>query len=170
MLRYVDDASTPGITRKRRGRYWMYFHADGSRVSDRDEIDRLNAVGMPPAYERCWFCPYPNGHMQAVGYDAKGRKQYRYHPDFRAQQESAKYERLAAFGRALPKLTFPRMGGSGLSTGSGWPRTRVRAGGAAMATWGVSDRVVFPAISNNAGRAAIVNPNPRAFLTNSRRV
>ncbi|TMJ17270.1 MAG: DNA topoisomerase IB [Alphaproteobacteria bacterium] len=104
MLRYVDDASTPGITRKRRGRYWMYFHADGSRVSDRDEIDRLNAVGMPPAYERCWFCPYPNGHMQAVGYDAKGRKQYRYHPDFRAQQESAKYERLAAFGRALPKL------------------------------------------------------------------
>jgi DNA topoisomerase-1 len=104
MLRYVDDASTPGITRKRRGRYWMYFHADGSRVSDRDEIERLNAVGMPPAYERCWFCPFPNGHMQAVGYDSKGRKQYRYHPDFRAQQESAKYERLAAFGRALPKL------------------------------------------------------------------
>jgi DNA topoisomerase-1 len=104
MLCYVEDASTPGITRKRRGGYWMYFDAEGNRITDREEIDRLNAVGMPPAYERCWFCPYPEGHIQAVGWDAKGRKQYRYHADFRAQQEVAKYERLAAFGRALPKL------------------------------------------------------------------
>jgi DNA topoisomerase-1 len=104
MLSYVDDRSLPGITRKRRGRYWMYFHPDGSRVTDRDEIDRLNAIGMPPAYMRCWFCPKPNGHIQATGYDARGRKQYRYHPDFRARQESLKYERLAAFGEALPKL------------------------------------------------------------------
>jgi DNA topoisomerase I len=103
MLRYVDD-SQPGITRKRRGRYWQYFHADGRRVTDRKEIDRLNGVGMPPAYERCWFCPDPNGHIQATGYDARGRKQYRYHPDFRARQETRKYERLAAFGRALAKL------------------------------------------------------------------
>ena len=103
MLRYVDDTS-PGITRKRQGRYWMYFDADGKRITHRDEIDRLNAVGMPPAYERCWFCPYPDGHLQAIGFDAKGRKQYRYHPDFRAEQENLKYERLAAFGRALPKL------------------------------------------------------------------
>jgi DNA topoisomerase-1 len=103
MLRYVDD-SLPGITRRRRGRFWQYFSADGSRVTDREEIDRLNAVGMPPAYERCWFCADANGHIQAVGFDAKGRKQYRYHPDFRARQEARKYERLAAFGRALPKL------------------------------------------------------------------
>jgi DNA topoisomerase I len=103
MLKYVDDTQ-PGISRRRRGRYWQYFNADGSRVADRDEIDRLNAVGMPPAYERCWFCPRPDGHIQAVGYDSKGRKQYRYHPDFRAQRETAKYERLAAFGRALAGL------------------------------------------------------------------
>jgi DNA topoisomerase-1 len=103
MLRYIDDTGA-GITRKRRGRYWMYFNEDGSRITDRDEIDRLNAVGMPPAYERCWFCPDPTGHLQAVGYDARGRKQYRYHPDFRAEQENRKYERLAAFGRKLPKL------------------------------------------------------------------
>jgi DNA topoisomerase-1 len=103
MLRYVDD-SLPGIVRKRRGGYWQYFGPDGKRITDRDEIDRLNAVGMPPAYERCWFCPHPNGHLQAIGFDARGRKQYRYHPDFRAEQESRKYERLAAFGRALPKL------------------------------------------------------------------
>jgi DNA topoisomerase-1 len=103
MLCYVDD-SMPGITRKKQGRYWAYFGPDGKRISDREEIDRLNAVGMPPAYERCWFCPRPNGHIQAVGYDARGRKQYRYHPDFRASRDAAKYERLAAFGRALPKL------------------------------------------------------------------
>ncbi|HEY1605818.1 MAG TPA: DNA topoisomerase IB [Allosphingosinicella sp.] len=104
MLLYVDDRSLPGITRKRKGRYWMYFHPDGGRVADRDEIDRLNGIGMPPAYVRCWFCPKPNGHIQATGYDARGRKQYRYHPDFRARQESRKYERLAAFGQALPGL------------------------------------------------------------------
>ncbi|MDP8912611.1 MAG: DNA topoisomerase IB [Pseudomonadota bacterium] len=103
MLCYVDD-SGPGITRKRRGRYWMYFDPDGNRITDREQIDRLNAIGMPPAYERCWFCPDENGHLQAVGYDARGRKQYRYHPEFRAEQETIKYERLAAFGRALPKL------------------------------------------------------------------
>jgi DNA topoisomerase-1 len=103
MLRYVDD-SRPGITRKRGGRYWMYFDADGKRITDRAEIERLSAVGMPPAYEKCWFCPDPDGHIQAVGYDAKGRKQYRYHPSFREQQETLKYERLARFGRCLPKL------------------------------------------------------------------
>ena len=102
-LRYVDD-SRPGITRKRRGRYWMYFDPDGKRITDREEIDRLNAIGMPPAYERCWFCPFPNGHIQAIGYDAKGRRQYRYHPDFRAKRDTSKYEKMAAFGAALPKL------------------------------------------------------------------
>jgi DNA topoisomerase-1 len=102
-LCYVDDGS-PGITRKRTGRYWQYFAPDGKRITDRDEIDRLNAIGMPPAYERVWLCPDPNGHIQGVGYDDKGRKQYRYHPDFRAQQDNLKYERLAEFGRVLPKL------------------------------------------------------------------
>ena len=103
MLCFVDD-SLPGITRKRRGRYWMYFDAEGKRITDREEIERLNAVGLPPAYTDAWFCPTPHGHIQAIGYDAKGRKQYRYHPDFRAQQEAAKYERCAVFGELLPKL------------------------------------------------------------------
>jgi DNA topoisomerase-1 len=102
-LRYVDD-SRPGITRQRRGRYWMYFDPNGERITDRDEIERLNAIGMPPAYEKCWFCPFPNGHIQAIGYDARGRRQYRYHPDFRANRDNRKYERLTAFGAALPKL------------------------------------------------------------------
>jgi DNA topoisomerase-1 len=103
MLCFVDDAE-PGITRQRQGRYWKYFGPDGKRITDRDEIERLNGVGLPPAYERAWFCTSPHGHIQAIGYDAKGRKQYRYHVDFRSQQEAAKYDRCASFGRLLPKL------------------------------------------------------------------
>ena len=103
MLCYVDDA-LPGITRKRRGRYWQYFDAKGERIADRDEIDRLNGIGLPPAYRDAWYCPSPEGHIQAIGYDDKGRKQYRYHVDFRAQQEAAKYDGCASFGRALPLL------------------------------------------------------------------
>ena len=103
MLRHSSDTE-PGITRKRMGRYWAYFDADGNRVTDRDEIDRLNAIGLPPAYENAWFCKDANGHLQATGIDARGRKQYRYHPDFREKRESAKYEGLLEFGKALPRL------------------------------------------------------------------
>jgi DNA topoisomerase-1 len=102
-LNYVDD-SNPGITRRRKGRYWQYFDARGKRVTDRDEIDRLNGIGLPPAYGDAWFCPDPNGHIQAIGYDDRGRKQYRYHPDFREKQEAAKYDRCREFGKVLPKL------------------------------------------------------------------
>ena len=102
-LRYTDD-SQPGIMRRRSGRYWQYFDARGKRVTNRAEIDRLNGIGLPPAYRDAWFCPDPNGHIQAVGYDDKGRKQYRYHPDFRERREAAKFDRCASFGKALPKL------------------------------------------------------------------
>ena len=103
MLRHSTDTE-PGITRKRMGRYWAYFDAEGKRVTDREEIDRLNSIGLPPAYENAWFCADPNGHLQATGTDARGRKQYRYHPQFREKRETAKYEGLLEFGKALPKL------------------------------------------------------------------
>ncbi|MFL6829185.1 MAG: DNA topoisomerase IB [Sphingomicrobium sp.] len=103
MLRHSSDTE-PGITRKRMGRYWAYFDAEGNRIADRDEIDRLNAIGLPPAYSDAWFCADANGHLQATGIDARGRKQYRYHPDFREKRESAKYEGLLEFGKALPRL------------------------------------------------------------------
>lgn len=102
-LRHSSD-TIPGITRKRASHGWAYFLPSGDRITDRDEIDRLNAIALPPAYRDAWYCPYPNGHLLATGVDARGRKQYRYHPDFRAQQEADKYERCAQFGRALPKL------------------------------------------------------------------
>jgi DNA topoisomerase-1 len=103
MLRHSSDTE-PGYARKRMGRYWAYFDADGDRITNRDEIDRLNAIGLPPAYENAWFCANPDGHLQATGVDARGRKQYRYHADFREKRENAKYEGLLEFGKALPKL------------------------------------------------------------------
>lgn len=103
MLRFTD-LSTPGITRKRIGRAWGYFDANGERVTARDEIERLNAIGLPPAYEDAWFCPNPDGHIQAIGVDARGRRQYRYHPEFRSRQDADKYADCRAFGKALPKI------------------------------------------------------------------
>ena len=103
-ITYCDD-SEPGITRKRmRHDSWGYFTPNGARITDRDEIDRLNAIGLPPAYTDAWFCPHANGHIQAVGWDEKGRKQYRYHLDFRAQQDAVKYSKCVRFGEKLPKL------------------------------------------------------------------
>ena len=100
---YVDDQE-PGITRRKVRHGWGYWDAEGKRITDRDAIDRLNGVGLPPAYTQAWFSPDPRGHIQATGYDDRGRKQYRYHPGFREAQEAAKYDRCSGFGEALPKL------------------------------------------------------------------
>jgi DNA topoisomerase-1 len=103
MLRHSSDCE-PGFTRKKVGRYWAYFDQKGERITDREVIDRLNAVGLPPAYTNAWFCADANGHLQATGVDARGRKQYRYHSDFRANAEASKFAGLREFGKALPKL------------------------------------------------------------------
>lgn len=100
-LIYCDD-SLSGLTRRKAGHGWAYFDAAGKRVTDRAEIDRLNHIALPPAYVDGWFCPAENGHLLATGIDAKGRKQYRYHPDFRAHKEGEKFDRTAQFGRLLP--------------------------------------------------------------------
>jgi DNA topoisomerase-1 len=102
-LRHSSD-SEPGYTRKRIGRYWAYFDEKGERVTERETIERLNSIGLPPAYTNAWFCKDSNGHLQATGIDARGRKQYRYHPDFRARADKKKFSGLFEFGRALPKL------------------------------------------------------------------
>lgn len=100
-LIFVDD-SLPGITRRRAGSGWAYFDAKGKRITDPEERVRLNAIALPPAYRDAWFCPAANGHILAIGYDDRGRKQYRYHPDFRAARETEKFEGCASFGRLLP--------------------------------------------------------------------
>jgi DNA topoisomerase I len=102
-LVYVDS-EMPGITRHKAGKGWTYRDAKGVRITDRQEINRLNCIALPPAYVDTWYCPSADGHIQAIGHDARGRRQYRYHPDFRSKQDAAKYDRCADFGRALPLL------------------------------------------------------------------
>lgn len=100
-LIYVDD-DLPGITRKGAGRGWAYYDPEGKLLTDAAEKRRLNAVALPPAYTDAWFCPAPNGHILATGIDAKGRKQYRYHPEFRAAREGEKFDSCVTFGSLLP--------------------------------------------------------------------
>ena len=124
MLNY-GDASEPGITRRKRGAKWHFFHPDGSRVVCVDEIARLNKLAVPPAYERVWYALDADAHLQAVGYDAKGRKQYRYHADFRAEREGHKYDRCVDFGGALPLIRARVADDMELK---GLPRDKVLAG------------------------------------------
>jgi DNA topoisomerase-1 len=102
MLRHSSD-SEPGYTRQKKDRGWAYFDGE-NRITDREEIDRLNGLALPPAYVDAWFCKDAEGHLQATGKDARGRKQYRYHPDFRAKNEASKYDGCREFGEALPKI------------------------------------------------------------------
>jgi DNA topoisomerase-1 len=102
-LRYVSDA-TPGIQRTRAGRGFSYRRPDGTLVHDAETLRRIRALAIPPAWTDVWICTLPNGHLQATGRDAKGRKQYRYHPRWRAVRDETKYTRMIAFGEALPRI------------------------------------------------------------------
>jgi DNA topoisomerase-1 len=102
-LRYVTDA-TAGIRRIRAGRGFRYVDADGRPLRDRDHLDWIRSLAIPPAWTDVWICPSPRGHLQATGRDARGRKQYRYHPKWRAQRDEVKYSRMIAFGQALPAI------------------------------------------------------------------
>lgn len=102
-LVYYPD-SRPGIRRERRGRGFSYIAPDGTRIDRGPERRRIEALAVPPAYENVWICPLPHGHLQATGYDARSRKQYRYHPDWRNWRERLKYDDLADFGAALPAI------------------------------------------------------------------
>jgi len=122
-LRYVSDAR-PGIRRRKTGTGFSYARADGSKLSDADVLKRIKALVIPPAWVDVWISPFADGHLQATGRDAKGRKQYRYHALFRGVRESTKYEHVVAFADELPtirKKVHEHMGRRGL------PREKVLA-------------------------------------------
>lgn len=102
-LVYVSDAQ-PGIRRLPCGKGFSYRDARGRRITDRDELARIRALAIPPAYAQVWICADPRGHLQATGRDARMRKQYRYHPRWRGMRDHGKFDRLLAFGAALPSL------------------------------------------------------------------
>jgi DNA topoisomerase-1 len=102
-LRYVSD-NRPGICRRKSGNGFTYVRPDGSRLSERHVLNRIKSLAVPPAWTEVWICPFADGHIQATGRDAKGRKQYRYHARFREIRESTKYEHVAAFAALLPLI------------------------------------------------------------------
>ena len=102
-LRYVTGGG-PGIQRQRAGRAFVYVGPDGRTVRDTEDLRRIKSLAIPPAWRDVWICPDWRGHLQATGRDAKGRKQYRYHPRWRDVRDETKYDRLIAFGKALPRI------------------------------------------------------------------
>ena len=102
-LKRVTDEE-PGLTRKMTSFGFKYYYPDGRPVRRRALIKRINKLAIPPAYTGIWICPDPQGHIQATGRDARGRKQYRYHPDWDHVRNATKYERMLGFGKALPKI------------------------------------------------------------------
>jgi DNA topoisomerase-1 len=102
-LHYVSDVG-PGIQRRRAGKAFSYIGTDGRPIRDHEELVRIKRLAIPPAWKDVWICPFANGHIQATGRDAKGRKQYRYHSRWREVRDENKYGRLLLFGRVLPKI------------------------------------------------------------------
>ncbi|MFL5884808.1 MAG: DNA topoisomerase IB [Thermoleophilaceae bacterium] len=102
-LRKVD-CSGPGLRRRRRGKGFEILDEDGDRVTDTEVIERIAALAIPPAWEDVWICPYPMGHIQATGIDARGRKQYRYHDKWRERADQRKFDDMTAFARSLPRM------------------------------------------------------------------
>ena len=102
-LRYVSDTQ-PGIRRKKAGKGFGYVGTDGKPIKDEKELARIRSLAIPPAYTDVWICPSPNGHIQATGRDARGRKQYRYHPKWREVRDETKFGRMLAFSEVLPKI------------------------------------------------------------------
>ena len=94
----------PGINRQRRGSGFVYFYGDGRRVTEPDLLARIKALVIPPAWRDVWICPWPNGHIQAMGTDAAGRRQYRYHDEWRSTRDAEKHERVLRIAAALPRL------------------------------------------------------------------
>ncbi len=123
-LRYVSDAD-PGIRRKGVGTHFSYIGLDGRPIHDPATLKRIKSLAIPPAYTDVWICPDPRGHLQVTGRDARGRKQYRYHQQWRRVRDETKYNRMIAFGCALPAIRARTEHDLSLP---GLPREKVLAG------------------------------------------
>lgn len=129
-----SDPHRPGFRRQRRGRGWRYFDADGQPLGDREEVARIQGLAIPPAWQEVWICPFPNGHIQAVGTDVAGRRQYLYHEQWRQERDEEKHERVLRLAAKLPAFRSTvdeDLCGQGLS------ESRVLAGALRMLDRGV---------------------------------
>ena len=122
-MRYTTDCK-PGIRRTRHGSTFRYHGPDGRRITSAEELARIRSLVIPPAWNDVWICPDPLGHLQATGRDARGRKQYRYHPKWRVVRDETKYDRLVGFAQTLPKI---RQSADRDTRRAGMPREKVLA-------------------------------------------
>ena len=122
-LIYVRD-DEPGLRRRRRGKGFVYVDPAGHRVTRTEELERIRRLAIPPAYIDVWICSHPRGHLQATGRDARGRKQYRYHPRWRRVRDEGKFAHICAFGKALPRIRRKVSADLALP---GWPKEKVLA-------------------------------------------
>src|SRR3954454_12134293 len=99
-----SDCSGPGLTRRGRGKGFEYLDEEGRRIREREVLERIDELSIPPAWQEVWICPYPMGHIQATGIDDAGRKQYLYHPKWRERQDRRKFDAMVAFAQALPDM------------------------------------------------------------------
>ena len=97
------DPSLPGFTRRRSGKGFVYLDEHGRRIADIETVERIKALVIPPAWEDVWITPYPHGHLQAIGTDDAGRRQYLYHPQWRERRDAEKFDRMLLFGKALAR-------------------------------------------------------------------
>ena len=102
-LRYISDQA-PGIRRVAKGKRFAYLDPQGKPITNETELGRIRSLAVPPAYTDVWISPLPNGHIQATGRDARGRKQYRYHPKWREVRDETKFHRMLEFAKALPRI------------------------------------------------------------------
>jgi DNA topoisomerase I len=129
-----SNPSGPGLTRRRRGKGWQYLDSDGAPVKDPEICERVAGLVIPPAWKEVWICPYPNGHLQAVGTDDAGRKQYLYHPQWRKDRDEEKYDRVLDL---VPRLGDFRVAVEDDLKGRGLTCERVTAGALRMLDRGV---------------------------------
>ena len=99
-----SDPSLPGYRRRRAGKGFIYLDQSGRRIEDPEVLARIKALVIPPAWESVWICPWPTGHLQAMGFDARGRRQYRYHDRWRVRRDAQKFDHMIEFARALPEM------------------------------------------------------------------
>ena len=154
-----SEITGPGISRRRRGRGFSYLEPDGAPVTDAAALSRIKALVIPPAWEDVWICPDPDGHIQAVGTDAAGRRQYRYHDSWRELRDREKFDRVLEFGRTLPKIRAVvdrHLGGRGMLS-----RERVLAAAIRLIDLGF----VRPAATSTRPRTARTDWPPSAAST-----
>ncbi|MGB3439285.1 MAG: hypothetical protein WBA97_11095 [Actinophytocola sp.] len=157
-----SDPGTPGLRRQRSGRGWRYFDADDEPVRDAEVVSRVNGLAIPPAWQEVWICPFPNGHLQAVGTDVAGPRQYLYHDQWREDRDEAKHERALRLAARLPEEGGgrPHRGRSPGNRTRGGPHSQTVLTSRRNAVWRERCGTLVPVAARRSASRSPFNGNP----------